>query len=751
MGEVKSPPFLFVGIIMPMGHGTKTQVFSTTIALVEEERNDLADTVLLSVLQNVDISDIFLDKAIHGTMALHTERYYNYCRDYYYFGLPQGVTGGFDTVSSSVLKEVMEDSLGYEILLQNNVVEVLTVEHAALPHIFDNRGYNVDTNQISSPPASSVPPLESGETRTCFLRGISLAANNIDIVIQYIYYTDDGDAMTPLVEYIFQETIAMPALLVPGAIFCIATYTTPAAPAVLQWWYYNIESGVYPSVNISYDALQAEDVFMPIIPIRYKKRDLNNPASEGYDEDLHTTSVKALKYLGLNMDDLASNLNENPSIDDINHAYISHFVDPNNTKPEGIYYLGQLFHYISQSARFGYVEYIQELRQHHFRKENVFDFEDPSLYPETPLLTEEIRLRIGVHFSYITSRTVTGRLGNVGYGEHRIYTKTVLYDWDIAMGADVQVPVDDWFIEFKIQIAEHQYREVTVCNLVHRNNIHHGISVRTYLEDLLDSEEHNMVIPIHYGLVMTFPKKIRDTIMRQSLTLLINSEISTSIPWYGQGWFVVVKMIISFILTVIYPPAGLASFATMTVTQVILYILRLIFIMIALKVLFNYVAKILGPEWAGMMAVITAVISIVYAGMNGGFDLGNTTLGLTTAQLFMTASLGLFDAASSLLGQMLGDVQDDMLEFQEEAKRKQDELDIIEASLQGNAPLLDALDLLGEVSYNSISSDPPDNFYSRTADNTNPGVRVLNVVENFCDILTQPPDPIYNNYNSMYT
>ena len=736
---------------MPIGHGAKTQVFSTTISLINDTSDDFNDLVLLAVLQEAPIADVYISQIMEGRAA-QTEKYYQYCKDEYFFGLPEGTTGGFDTVNEDDLLEILKVSLDdADILLHTSSVATLTPTLAILPHIMVERDYDIETNTVNNPPTNAAPEPGVGQNRVYFLRGVILDPDGVSIHIQYLAVIRDDDPLSleiPI-EYLFHETIATPDLLVIGEVFCIVKYSTVAAPDTMEWWYYNMASGVYPSLNVSYDALSEDDFFMPVIPIRYKNDDLADPLIYELTEDsqeLYTTSKRALKYIGLDINALAENINANPSKADIDYAYVTHCIDPNNTKPEGIYYLGQFFHYLYNKAHFNYYHYIDDLKNNRCRRDNIFDFQDPASFPVSDILSDEARLRLSVSFSYITSSIRVGSIGAVGYGELDKYREAHKYEYLWPDLEPINTKEWDYFIRFKVQITETTYREVTVCNLIHRNNIRHGTSVITTIEDLYDSEEHNMVIPIHYGLCHSFPKPIRDIIFNQSLMIIINSEIVTSIPWYGQGWFVIVKMVVAFALAWWTGGASmkvfLASMAGQTAIGAMVILSYYIAISIALKIVFNYLAKMLGPEYAGLLAVVALVISIATYQIGGALNAGSATLGLTTSQMFLTASLSLFGASSNLAQTMVQGIQDDLVELREEYKQKQSEVDKA-LELLNPTFLIDPYSLISVTKHAGLIDETPGMFYHRTIHQGNIGTLVLDVPEKYHEIALTLPTTSY--------
>jgi hypothetical protein len=254
-----------------------------------------------------------------------------------------------------------------------------------------------------------------------------------------------------------------------------------------------------------------------------------------------------------------------------------------------------------------------------------------------------------------------------------------------------------------------------------------------------DNVEHNFIIPIHYGICHTLPKKIRDTIFTDSLRMVLNSYVRKSIPWYQQMWFAIVKMIIVFIISVIsWGSLTPAMIAAMTATDILINVL----IMIAIGLAFKLVAATLGPEYAGVLAVVSLILAGVsaYTGFGSEFSLA----GMPTAQLFLQASIALFEGIASTTAEMIEDIYDELSDLAIENSDKLAALQAATDELLGTGFLLEPWDLISAVKRLSFADgfldETPGEFFNRTLQG-NPGVLTLSVIPNYFDTKLALPMP----------
>ena len=92
-----------------MGLFSKQKRISTatqTISLIEDTPDVIRQSVTTSILGNTDIVTDLQNNFLH-LFKDNVRRYYNYGRDYFTNGLPEGYMGGLD-VDETKLQEVLE-------------------------------------------------------------------------------------------------------------------------------------------------------------------------------------------------------------------------------------------------------------------------------------------------------------------------------------------------------------------------------------------------------------------------------------------------------------------------------------------------------------------------------------------------------------------------------------------------------------------------------------------------------------------
>ena len=145
---------------------------------------------------------------------------------------------------------------------------------------------------------------------------------------------------------------------------------------------------------------------------------------------------------------------------------------------------------------------------------------------------------------------------------------------------------DDSVLTLKLQITDTVYKRVTIKGLVHRNIIYDGKTVATRLTDVINSEdEHNFIIPIHYNLSKKLSSMLRSQLYQDSLVLVLNSVVKTSVSWYETGFFRMITMAATMVISAVTAQYWLVSLNTaiaLGTAAVLTYLMQSVFFSIAL-------------------------------------------------------------------------------------------------------------------------------------------------------------------------
>lgn len=433
--------------------------------------------------------------------------------------------------------------------------------------------------------------------------------------------------------------------------------------------------------------------FAPFIPIRLNNQDVK----DNYPEEVYERSKKALKKaLDVDYDDIRATLNDNPSINDIDFAYVTLGVPlstPDNLAKRYIY---EFFKRINDQAYLtGEAEYLAWVLEW----ENVESSWDSWLewkknvnnltysawknlepikrpYPKMPRNTLQIAttnptlwyntsISWGFTKEYIGSGLLepTAKAGDywITYEAGDQYKEQVwvqkltdITDFDDYEVIDVKLDnVDNIYINW--QVSNSQWRRIRVCGLLHTNTIYRGKAVYTTAQEAVTGKdmygvpistdpnyESPFIIPLHLATFNSLPLKVRTQLACTCAYLLINCYDSEKQEWYETEAFKAFVYMVTAYLTLVGLPQFLAGAGVFgTAAQAGLMIGLRGVLGIFLGYILNYLAAYLI-----MKVLIDAASNIL--GDELGLVIG-TILGIVTLQTLTNISGGssFFESLSS--------------------------------------------------------------------------------------------------------
>lgn len=359
------------------------------------------------------------------------------------------------------------------------------------------------------------------------------------------------------------------------------------------------------------NAQSTVEEFYPIIPLRLYNQSIKD-RSDWYED-----SVKAYKKsIGGNLDKLLESIEDNPSIGDIDHAYI-HFGFPLNTESnfekEYIYTFFKEMVNFQQSNNQDYLDWLDDLYSNTQFIESYINWFKAQSNPSDPLYNTPqpafagnvvkpketvLQLRtdnyindpgpttdnfdIRLSWSNINENFYTG-LGKVGakVGEYWIstdppdsntaelllYTDTVtLFTQLVAEGIFTQDNLDllqDNYIYIYNQIDSNNYRVLQINNLSHKNYIYgesYYIHI-TAVTALNDPTEEGFIIPLSKLVLDKLSLISSNEILVRAGNIIFNSFTEVKQKWYQSSLFriAVIITLVVIIVTVTILSGGTST------------------------------------------------------------------------------------------------------------------------------------------------------------------------------------------------
>ena len=250
-----------------------------------------------------------------------------------------------------------------------------------------------------------------------------------------------------------------------------------------------------------------------------------------------------------------------------------------------------------------------------------------------------------------------------------------------------------------------------------------------------DSED--LIVPLDLAITANLTSVELEKLYAMAMQLVVNTSQTVKKKWYQTGIFKFVMFVIAVVITVLFPPAGIAALSAMAV---VVGIGMSIAISVAIRLLQKLVISLgLSSTIFQVVMIILAVVAAVYGGYLG---LTKTTgMAGMTASNVMLASNAAFAMANAgnqvALGKAMKQYQQSVLDLQ---ARDQSLKDKIEALGLLQVPTPDVMIYLPSVSLEIKLGEEPEDYYGKSIHNVNVGTYVYDYIESYVDINTLLPD-----------
>ncbi|WAI96133.1 DNA helicase-like protein [Vibrio phage vB_VhaP_PG11] len=675
------------------GGSTKVYVESFTLNLVEDVPNYVAQSVLSSVRGERPIVDDLIANTIRG-IGSDMKRYYNYGRDKYYYGLPEGSLGR-KNASPATVSNVITQEIGEEIFLDYSVFERCNPYYFVEKHLEDLRGYDRNTGIVANPPPG-------GNGSTTYLHSTEFI-DNTTVRIGYAYsLAFNGNA-------VFTEDVTLSGSVNPSADYYHARYNKFNENGTVNpetyYWFYDVTTGVYEVLT---PVGETDSNFYPIVPIRHNKQDLTqDDGSERYK-----TSRQLLRKMGLNMTELGDGVHASPDINDVDHAYVIMGIKTSTDQQVSMRYLYEFFkHY----ETVGYTTFADVQRW----EDNDVDFKSSNPPPYNKLeMFEEGDYDTELSWSYVKSEAITGSFGEVG--EYRI-VKTIRGSTGYG---SYTYSNDSMYID--LQVGVNTYDRVEVRGLTHINRVYGDRYIYTSLADTINEEEDkdNMVIPMSVVVLESWGLHELNQLGYDLPKIIFNCRVEQKLKWYQTGFFQFVLAAVSIAIT-IWSLGSMASSlsiiaATSGITAAAIAFGTNMLVMIAVQYGVAYLVDVLGLE-IGMILQVIAAAYTLSAGSN-----------LFNAQTLQIMQSGFSKGIQMAIDWEMKDILEEASELQKEMDEYQKELDEYKAATATN-PLINPWAEPDTTTGLALPHESPEDYYQTRIHMGNMAVFSSAQIENYVD------------------
>ena len=724
----------------PFKSKTKVTV-STSVSRVIEDKL-VPDSLKTGVIKGVFEGDQLVENIMEDIVAsigIRAERMYQYGKKHSPFGLPSSTLLN-NIAGKDVVQSLLNQLTGTPVTIEYYHYGPLNNLHAGWSLLCQNYGYNPATNELVSLSKIKGFPVYLSDMQVVITNATAEELVNGSLEQ---WGTPANSGYTPLrpitgqgvaTPYAIDATASQDYFRVSYAWKDTATIQTDTLTfpvgsenpnlgyfqakysygAITKYWTYRDGAGTYPvldaTFNTEHDALGS---FFPWCYFRFDKR--STASDTGSSE--YKTSTKLMKFLGMDYQEVADSINENPDIDDVESAFLMLAVPASTGDEAEQRYLFDFFKslYVSRGIT-----------------ESIVSSETKALVTrssvsQTSLVIQDARFKMNINLAGIHRTVKAGALGAIGshsssVGSYTYHISRTTY----ASKADTEgtTRVSEYTVPchyYRKQITSSLYEEIEVRDL----------EVAYFVEDnykaVADISDGNLLIPLDRSITKEYPPSVREKLYARSMHFVINSKVETKIKWYQRGWFRIFMTIVAIVIT-IFSMGGLSGVsaaimaATATTAALISTVISLVLNYLIFTVAMKYFVKVLGAKVAMILAVV-AISFGMYSQIAGG--VANAPW---AADLIKVAS-GLTNAISDHFSDALLGLQKEADLFSLYAKEQTELLENTKDLLTQNT-LLSPFTVFGES---------PENYYQRTVHSGNIGILGIDAVSEFTTTMLRLP------------
>lgn len=701
--------------------------------------DSLPDSILAgsirALFENGDFSD-YVNEELVASVGVRAERMYNYGEAHYVHGLPSGEVFS-DTQGRTEVEAIIEAAEGRQVNLVYSHFGPPNSLHIGWLKLVNSYGYKASTNQIDSlttvkgfpvylkdmvvvVPVSQVATIEPGVLTQW---GIGAAAGETPerpvVAISSlagpspIFNSSTATEIHVKVTYVWK--IANGTLMQEDMILSVSEYdklgdyfhAKYTYGTTTKYWMYKYKAGTYPSLDSLFNTGSVvSGEYFPFAYFRYAKHSVISDTTT----DAYKTSKKLVKFLGIDFDAMATTIDENPDIADVEQAMLVLAVPAVSTNQLECRYLYQYFdnlYYAMEGENYSALQQIEASIN-----------KTPAA--KNSIVIKDALFKMALTNTGIFKKIIAGTIGDIGFytTEHTTTDYVVEYVHpDTYATTPTTYKIHHNF--YRKQIAVGLYEEIEVVDLKMTYFIfNEHTTIGTGSNDFL-------LIPLDRSITKDYSLPDKETLYARSLHFVFNSRVVTKVEWYQTGIFQAFMVIVAVAITIytygadggslVASVLGLTGTAGLVATVIVnLAIGKL------LGMGFKLFVKVFGTEVATLIAVVAAV-----SGAYRMIDAGSIA-GVPWAQELLSVANGLQQA---IMGEKFADLAAEATEFKLFVEEQ-------EKLLEEANKLLEQKSVLSPF---IIIGEKPKDFYNRTVHSGNIGVLGINAIHHYADIaLTLP-------------
>lgn len=735
----------------------------TTQAIFEEDQipTSALNGIIKGILQDNELVGSMLDE-LSGSMGIRAMTgFANTQKRAYDVGIPSGQVATYIQAKDQVIAAI-QANIGQLIDVEYYYMGPLNSMHYGWQHCFDALGYNAETNELTVLSASTGHKCYLADMIATYLRAdydwmvqtndmgmldqlgpsprsgyrpsapfnilssmgqyaaqpayeVSDVATDDYITIQYEFQDENGTFQTR------GMTVSM-AAFDNTSDFHMCRYKDTTGKT--GFFTYLHGSGTYPSIDLAY-ALE-DDVLGTYFPWAYFRLQ-----GEDVYEVENKQSVDQMRAwcdtLGVSFDKLHEGVHSDPDVDDVEQSILMMAINPGRQNQACQEYLFKHFSVLHANS----------LSQSQLNPTLTGRLEAFTSSPSQMQYIRDNRFAMSLQFSGITKRRLAGKVGKRGEykskfavmsQDNQAYLTQTPGGVGVGSAASSQ---PGWVYQY--QVADAVYEEVIVYGLRSNYEVHRkkGFSA--------GEDSPNLLIPIDAAIVKTISVPAREQLLCRALTMMVNTVVVVTSPWYASSGFRFVLLIVAVVITIFSAGSAWQSIvaaAALGSSALIITVLTIIIQAVVVSLGIKLFVKVAGPKFA----LIVALAAVIY----GNSSAASSALSSTWAESLVKVGTALVSQAAKVSQEQIAagieDIVDDATAFSAWA---QDQLDGLGDKMKelGLIPAIVGLGAFDVVKMGPqlVLGESPSDYYSRTVHAGNIGILGIEMTESYVAVQTQLP------------
>lgn len=524
----------------------------------------------------------------------------------------------------------------------------------------------------------------------------------------YVSLNDDPDSIDEDTELELDPDVIAPSVPAPttDADYVMAYYTyTRNGKEYAEYFTYRTGTNLIATLEEVNESVEKTGVYPPRLYARMRGTNFVR-----YSEDTaqYKSMTKFGKLLGIKWKGWVEEVHANMSgLNYVREIFLTFGLEANSNNKIIQQYL---YHYFDSAYRGlpnksakGYIE------KGNFVNKSI-SYPASARQGVTVLLKDSLHTS-GISFAAINKQTLKGRIAAVGKYTFSYTNRAHTYYY---------------------QETESAYTAISVYNLqsIDMMDNNHWFTPSGNSEDL--------IVPLDLAITANLTSIELEKLYTMSMQLVVNTYQKVKKKWYQTGIFQFVMFVISIVITVFFPPAGLAALGATALVAVGMAIY--VAVSLVIRLLQKLVISMgLSSSFFQIVMIVLAVVAAVYGGYLGYTN--TTGVAGMTASNVMLASNAAFAMANagnqSALAKAMKQYQQSVLDLEardESLKEKVEALGLLQV------PSPEVMIYLPPVSLDIKLGEEPEDYYEKSIHNVNVGTYVYDYIESYVDINTLLPD-----------